>query len=264
MEFVIVTPSYNQKKFLQKTISSIADQKKVTVHHWVFDGGSNDGSKELLEKKGKNLFFVSEKDKGQSDALNKGVKKLFTWMKKEKKNPKEIIFAYLNSDDYYLPGALSYVADTFEKRHNVRWVIGDCVIVDENNKEIHQIIRWYKKFWRNFFSLTLLSILNPIPQPAVFFRASEITKIGLFNEKLRYAMDFQYWFRTLKKSGKPFITAQPLAAFRIHSLSKGGSQFEKQFAEQYAVTKMYIDNTLSLVLQRCHNLLITGIYSLIK
>lgn len=264
MEFVIVTPSYNQKKFLQKTISSITDQKKVKVHHWVFDGGSNDGSKELLEKKKKNIFFVSEKDKGQSDALNKGVKKLFAWMKKEKKNPKEVIFAYLNSDDYYLPGALSSVADIFEKMKDVLWVVGDCVIVDEKNREIQQPIRWYKKFWRNFLSLTLLSILNPIPQPAVFFRASEVVKIGLFNEKLKYTMDFQYWFRAFKKSGQPFKTSQPLAAFRIHSLSKGGSQFEKQFAEQFAVTKMYVDNTLLLVLQRCHNLLITGIYHLIK
>ncbi|MFZ5437846.1 MAG: glycosyltransferase family 2 protein [Patescibacteria group bacterium] len=262
MEFVIITPSFNQKKFLKQTLTSVK-QQSVKVNHWVFDGGSNDGSKELLTNQ-KDIYFESKPDKGQADAINKGIRKLETWLKENHKDPNQIIFAYLNSDDYYLSDALKKVQQVFEKNKNVKWLVGDCVIFNENNHEIQQPIRLYKQFWRWFISKPVLSILNPIPQPSVFIRASEVIKTGLFNASLHYVMDYEYWLRLLNKIGKPEIMTEPIAAFRIHKNSKGASQFKNQFAEQYSVVKKFTKNKLLLNLQKFHNAIIIHMYRLLK
>lgn len=262
MDFVIVTPSFNQKEFLSQTIDSIANQD-VNVHHWVFDGGSTDGSKELLKKQ-KNIFFESKKDKGQTDAINKGVKKLKEWLKENKKDPKEVIFAYLNSDDYYLPNSLKKIKTAFEENKNVGWVVGDCKIVNEKNEEIQKPIRLYKQFWRWFISKPVLGVLNPFPQPGVFIRASEILKIGFFTEDLYYVMDYEYWFKLFLKTGRPEVIFDAVAAFRIHQNSKGTGGFEDQFEEQYEITKKFIKNKIILNLQKFHNALIIHSYRLLK
>lgn len=264
MEFVIVTPSYNQVKFLKQTLKSVSNQKEVEVSHWIFDGGSSDGSEELLNKYSKNIYFESKKDKGQSHAINKGINKLRAWIKAEKKDPTQVIFAYLNSDDYYLPNALSMVQTSFQKNKNIKWLVGDCEIVNENGREIQKPIRVYKKIWRMLLSKSILGILNPIPQPSVFIRASEIMKIGFFNEDLEYVMDYEYWFRALTTSGKPGVISNTLAAFRIHQESKGGLRFKEQFEEQTSVAKRFVKNPLILKLQRLHNQLIIYSYKMVK
>ena len=263
MEFVIVTPSFNQKEFLGQTIEGVISQP-VKTHHWVFDGGSTDGSKELLEKYSNKIFFESKKDKGQADAINKGVKKLEQWLEDNKKDPKEVIFAYLNSDDYYLPNALQRVEQEFKNNDKVGWVVGDCRIVNENNEEIQKPIRLYKQFWRWFISKPVLGVLNPIPQPGVFVRSSEILKTGFFNESLTYVMDYEYWFKLFLRIGKPEVIFDAVAIFRIHQNSKGTGGFEEQFEEQYEITKKFIKNKYILALQRFHNALIIHSYKLIK
>lgn len=262
MEFVIITPSFNQEKFLAQTLASVAKQG-IKVHHWVFDGGSTDGSKELLKKQ-KDIYFESKPDKGQTDAINKGIKKLEKWLKDNHKDPREVIFAYLNSDDYYLPNALKKVEQVFTDNKQANWAVGDCVIVNEHNQEIQQPIRRYKQFWRWFISKPVLSILNPLPQPGVFVRASEILEIGLFSENLHYVMDYEYWFKLLNKAGKPEIIDEPIAAFRIHQTSKGTSGFEDQFEEQYQIAKKFVKNKLMLNLQLFHNAIIIHSYRLLK
>lgn len=259
--FFIVTPSFNQGHFIEQTITSILDQPNVNVELIVMDGGSTDSTLKVLKKyhKQSNFHWVSENDKGQSDALNKGIKAI------AKLNPKPTdIFAFLNSDDYYMPSSLSQVAKIFSQNSNATWLVGDAVIVNENGQEIQSLIRAYKKFWRLFLSANLLSILNPIPQPATFIRYSALIKTGLFNQKLRYTMDYEYWHRLFQTVGKPITTSTPLAAFRIHGQSKGGSQFEKQFAEELQVASQYTTNSALLFLHKLHNQLINGVYSLIK
>ncbi len=264
MDFFIVTPSFNQKKFLEQTIKSvIGQQTKGEVNYWVFDGGSTDGSKELLKKYDKQLNWQSKKDKGQTDAINKGVKELKNWLKKTGKDSKQVAFAYLNSDDYYLPNTFSLV-EKLLARTNAQWLVGDCVIVDERNQKIHQLVRFYKQWWRFWLSKSLLGVLNPIPQPGVFIRASEILKIGSFDERLHYTMDYDYWFKLFAKSGMPLRVSTALAAFRIHGLSKGGKEFMPQFKEQYQVAQRYIKNRAILGLQRLHTTITIIFYRLIK
>ncbi|MCA9373061.1 glycosyltransferase [Candidatus Woesebacteria bacterium] len=259
--FFIVTPSFNQAQFIEQTIVSILNQEECYVTLLVMDGGSSDSTRTILKKFGKepNFFWVSEKDEGQSDALNKGIKAI------KKHKPKSIdIFAYLNSDDYYLPHALVEVVRGFTQHPRANWLVADAIIVNEHGAEIQRPIRMYKRFWRKLLSAPVLSILNPIPQPATFIRYSALQKTGLFNQKLRYTMDYEYWHRLFQSVGRPLVISLPLAAFRIHEASKGGSQFKKQFTEELEVSQQFTNNSTLLSLHKLHNLLITGIYKIIK
>lgn len=285
--FLIVTPSYNQSQFIQQTIDSVLSQTKVSVEYVVMDGGSTDDTVSILKKYGKQLRWISEKDKGQTDAINKGmgVVKRFqipdssvirskdlhksqntirSTSSGEHHQP-QIFFAYINSDDYYLhPEVFSTVAQEFANHPDKQWVVGDAVIVDEKGKRIQSLIQFYKKLIRSIFPSWILFVLNPYPQPATFVRWSAVQDIGTFNEDLRYTMDYEYWLRLRKAFGEPIILHRELSAFRIHGLSKGGSQFDSQFAEELTVAKQFTRNPVALLLHRMHNWLILTVYSGIK
>jgi len=260
--FFIVTPSYNQDRYLIQTIISVLRQKgKFNVNYWVMDGGSTDASQKILKIFRKHLNFEAKKDKGQSNAINKGIKK---FLKEERIKNKEQIFTYLNSDDYYLPGVLQAVAQAFEAQPKKMWLVGDCQIVDSANQPIQLAIKLYKSFWRLLPHKFVLPILNPVPQPAVFIRLEAVQRLGLFNEKLNYVMDYDYWLRLLKAYGEPIKLNQSLAAFRIHGQSKGGSQFIKQFEEELEVAKKHFNSPLLLRLHLWHNKVITFVYQFLK
>jgi len=260
--FFIVTPSYNQDKYLVQTITSILRQRgKFNLNYWVMDGGSTDASKKILKIFGQHLSFEAKKDKGQSDAINKGIKKISN---NQFSIINENIFAYLNSDDYYLPGALQAVARAFKSHPEKKWLVGDCQIISSVNQQIQFAVKLYKYFWRLLPLKLVLPILNPIPQPAVFIRIEAVKQLGLFNEKLNFVMDYDYWLRLLKAYGEPIKLNQSLATFRIHPKSKGGTQFIKQFEEELLVAKKYFSSTLRLQLHFWHNKMITFIYKFLK
>lgn len=262
-KFHIVVPSFNQAEFIGQTLDSILSQDGVDVRVYVFDGGSTDGTVELLKTYGKKIFWVSEKDRGQTDAINKGVKLILSSDGVEADLERDF-FAYLNSDDYYLPGALGIVTGEFAGSPQKSWLVGDCLIVDENGVEIQHKIRAYKNFWRSFLSKSLLTVLNPIPQPAVFMRLQALKAAGEFDANLRYTMDYEYWTRLWRKFGEPINSDRELAGFRIHGSSKGSTSFEDQFAEQLIVAKKLSRNRVLLTLQILHNRLITSVYKLLK
>jgi len=259
--FFLITPSFNQAKFIQQTIDSVLNQKEISFKYVVMDGGSTDQTLKILKKyhDQPNFYFASKKDKGQSDAINKGIK----YLNKFKPKPTDI-FAYINSDDYYLPNSLPIVAKLFTQNPDKHWLVGDAKIINSLNREIQKPIRFYKKFWRLFLSKNLISFLNPVPQPATFIRYSALKETGLFNQNLRYTMDYEYWHRLLQTVGKPIVTSVPLATFRIHGRSKGGSQFGKQFSEELVVAQDFCKNTFIIKLHQIHNLFINLVYSVIK
>ncbi len=254
----IITPSFNQAKFIQQTIESVFDQKYLPLQYWVVDGKSSDGTIKILEKFGQNLQYVSQKDGGQTDALNHGLQLGKVSEKAEG------IFAYINSDDYYLPGAFEQVAAAFAAHPEKMWLVGDAMIVNENGGEIQKPIRWYKRNLRSCLSFFLLKILNPIPQPAVFIRSKALAEIGPFNQQLHYVMDYEYWLRLWQKYGSPIMVKDSLAAFRIHGQSKGTTAFTKQFAEELQVAQKFSQNWLALLLHRLHNQLILTSYRQMK
>ncbi len=249
----IITPSFNQAHFIKKTLDSILSQAYQHVEIIVMDGGSSDETVSILRSYGSKISFESKKDKGQTDAINKGLK-----------HASGDIIAYLNSDDYYLPNTLLTVAKLFSNNPHIHWIVGDAVIVDEQEKEIQPLIRLFKRMWRFLYQPWLLAILNPIPQPSVFLRREVIEQIGPFDENLRYTMDYEYWIRVQQKFGKPFFLKQPLSAFRIHGASKGTTAFDKQFTEELAVSTNYFPSSILQFLHRLHIGLIKLVYSGIK
>jgi glycosyltransferase involved in cell wall biosynthesis len=161
MKISIITPSYNQAEFIERTIQSIFSQNYPDIEYIVMDGGSTDGTVKILKKYSDQIIWKSEKDNGQSDAINKGLK-IATG---------EIV-AYLNSDDTYEPGTLKKVADFFQKNPEKKWVYGKCKIINKKDQEIRKWITAYKNLLLKNYSYSKLLSENfplpiiPFPKPA--------------------------------------------------------------------------------------------------
>lgn len=248
----IIVPSYNQGKFIGETIQSIVGQNYPNLECIVMDGGSTDETVDVLKSFGDRISWVSKKDNGQTDAINKGIAK-----------SKGEIIAYLNSDDVYLPNTLNTIAEYFMEHPQVEWLTGDYFIIDENGKKIQSYVQWYKTFLRQTPAISTLSVANYIIQPSTFWRRSLHKKIGYFDEGLLYCMDFDFWMRAIQRS-KPAILPNHFSLFRIHGGSKGGKQYEKQFKEEHVVMKRYIHNPVLRILHHIHAFGIVAIYKLIK
>ena len=173
------------------------------------------------------------------------------------------ILAFLNSDDQLLPGTLNKVNEFFLKNPESKWLSGDYYIISANGKKMHNFVRFYKKILRLFSSYTLLTLVNYIIQPSTFWRRSIRNEIGLFDEKLAFEMDYDYWLRIAKKYQISFIES-PLSLFRLHSASKSGYQFSKQFNEEIKVLKKYKVHPLAIFFHRMHNLIIMAIYQRVR
>lgn len=200
MKITVLTPSYNQGHFIEETIQSVLNQGYPDVEHIVLDGGSTDNTVEIL-KKYPAVRWISEKDEGQADALEKGLKMATG-----------DIIGWVNSDDYYEPGALKSIAEFFETS-KADWVIGNISLVSEHDKTITPI-----KSPRINKPL-LLSDPDRIRQPGTFFRTQALLKAGGFNKKYHYTMDLDLWFRMLKISD-PVMLDENIAYFRWHSGQK--------------------------------------------
>lgn len=223
----IITPSFNQGSFIKQTIDSILNQNYPNLEYIVMDGESRDGTVDILKSYGNRIIWKSEKDKGQSDAINKGIA-MATGE----------ILAYLNSDDLYTSNCLFKVNEFFLNNPGVRWAYGKCRIIDEHNREVRKLITAYKNFWMRRYSYNKLLSINFINQPATFWRREIMEEFGLFNKNEHLVMDYEYWLRIGQKYPAGFIRHY-LAEFRMYSQSKGFQLFKKQFHDELRVAKNY-------------------------
>jgi glycosyltransferase involved in cell wall biosynthesis len=226
----IITPSLNHARFLPRTLESVRSQSQAAagqfeLEHIIVDGGSTDGTVELLRACGPAVRWVSEPDRGQADALNKGLAMATG-----------DIVGWLNSDDVYQPGTLSAVAAVMSAEPATQWAYGRVRIIDEDDREIRRWITRYKDRRMRRFSYKKLLSENWISQMGVFWRRSAGAEVGPFRPELRYCMDYDYWLRLGARWPGRFI-GRYLAAFRWYRASKSGADFRGQFREELKVAQ---------------------------
>ena len=221
----IITPSYNQGQYLEETILSVINQQYPDVEHIIIDGGSNDSTKQVIEKYRSHLsYVVSEPDMGQSDAVNKGFAKATG----------EII-GWINSDDYYAQGALTTVSNAFADS-STQVVAGYSILFEEGGKELKASPTINSKHDLEYY----LRFPN-INQPSTFFRRDVIASVMPLNIHLHYLMDRELWLKYLLKYGikNVVVTDHVLTYFRMHKDSKSVSQDQK-FDSDYATMLYHI------------------------
>ncbi|MFZ3301981.1 MAG: glycosyltransferase, partial [Microgenomates group bacterium] len=169
----IVIPSYNKVKYIKKTLDSIIDQNYKNFEVIIQDGGSTDGSLEVIKKYVKKypslMSYVSKKDGGQLDAINTGIKKA-----------KGEIVTFINADDVYTKDAFESVAGHYMENPDALWFAGRGVVIDENDNEIAKPVTWYKSLLLGLNSYHLLLVTNYHMQPSVFLTKRAFKKYGLF------------------------------------------------------------------------------------
>ena len=209
----IVTPSYNQEPFLEQTIRSVLEQDHAPIEYFVMDGGSTDGSLEIIEKYAPRLAgWVSEPDRGQADAINKGLARA-----------RGEIVAWLNSDDYYLPGALTAAVRCFDQHPEAVLVYADMLAVDERGRTINRL--HYRQL-----GLEDLLCFNIIGQPAVFMRRSALEGAGGLDPTFHFLLDHQLWIR-LAQRGPMMHANETWAAARYHAAAKNRARAAEFGAE---------------------------------
>ena len=221
MRFSIIMPSFNQARFIERSLNSVINQEREGVELIVIDGGSRDGTRGILEKYSPHItLWRSESDEGQSDALNKG----FQAATSE-------VFGWLNSDDLYLPGALHHVAHIFATQPEVAVVYGDWLVLDEHDRILERCPALPPSRTR---LVTEGFFCNA---QSMFWRRSLHERVGEFDVGLHYTMDFDLFLRMISIAGPKafFRTPRPLGGFRIYPGQKTGSAAEKSANEHQRV-----------------------------
>ena len=200
----IVTPSFNQASYLEETICSVLEQDYPNIEYMIVDGGSTDGSAEIIEKYADKLaWWVSEADKGQTDAINKGFGRA-----------KGRILAWINSDDTYEPGAVSAAVKYLQEHPEVGMVYADCNFIDEDGHVIGKFGAAqtdYRHLRQGYVH---------IPQQTMFFRAELWHALGPLDPSFYFAMDYDLWVRIASRAKIKYLPGQVWANFRIHTSGK--------------------------------------------
>ncbi len=231
MKISIITPSLNQASYLEQTINSILIQGYKELEYIIVDGGSQDGSQAIIKKYEKHLkYWVSEKDRGQSDAINKGLRictgDIVTW---------------INSDDLLMPNVLSKVVNFFITHPNIDLIHGQAILFGAGKDKVIGIDQ------QNLDSKYLAGLA--FPQPASFFRRTALERVGHLNEKLHFGMDYDLCLRLFLHGNFKAIQLK-MAKYRIHPNSKTSShsaRFASDWAKIYSKLLRSLNHTDGLI-----------------
>ncbi|MFP4143863.1 MAG: glycosyltransferase family 2 protein [Phycisphaeraceae bacterium] len=226
----VITPSYNQAEFLEATLKSVLEQNYPNLQYGVVDGASTDGSREILEKYRPRIeaaggFVLSEPDRGQVDALNKGLRRATG-----------DVVCYINSDDTLLPGCLQTVGEHFAANPDCHWLLGDCQEIDPAGRVLQALTGAAPRDLAH-----ALIRVEPfmMPQPSVFWRRSLLDEHGLFDERFQYSFDFEMWCRFLVAGHRPERIDAALATYRMHPQSKTCAEQHRHLANKLIIEAEY-------------------------
>jgi len=245
----LVTPSYNQAPFIRRTIDSVLEQRgDFDLEYRVLDGGSNDGTVDILKSYGSQFTWDSVPDDGQIDAINKGLRSLTG-----------DVIGWLNSDDVLAPGALARVANAFACNPSVEWVHGRCDIIDEHDNVVRRWVSAYKHYRSRHHSFENLLTENYVAQMTTFWRRSVHDEVGYLDPNIQLAFDYEFFLR-LAERGDPIFIDEPQASFRTYPNSKSGSGFVAQMRETNELARRYRSNPWTRVRARFKKIGIINVY----
>ena len=214
----IVSPSFNQAPFLESTMESVFAQDHPNIEYIVVDGGSTDGSVEIIKKHASQLaWWTSERDRGQTDAINKGMA-----------HAKGTILAWLNSDDTYLPGAVTAAVRRFGESPEAGLIYGDANYIDDRGEVIGKFPAAqtdYRRLRRGYVH---------IPQQAAFFRGDLWRAVGPLDPSFYFAMDYDLWVRIAAKAELRYVP-ETWGNFRLHAGGKTIAADERCWPEMLRV-----------------------------
>ena len=213
-EISVITPSFNQGVFLERTIKSVLDQNYPNLQYLIIDGGSTDDSVNIIKKYESSLFYwVSERDRGQADAINKGLRRATgEWV------------AWQNSDDIYYPGVFHQIAKTAELHPEVDLIIGNLLLIDATDhplRDLHYVRPTYN---------SLVAEGMVLANQAAFWRRSLHDRIGYLDDQMDYSFDYE-WFLRVLKGRKAVHVNQTWGGFRVHEMAKTNNP-KRRFVEE--------------------------------
>ncbi|MGE0132676.1 MAG: glycosyltransferase family 2 protein [Blastocatellales bacterium] len=226
----VITPSYNQEKFIEQTIRSVLLQGYPNLEYIIIDGGSSDGSVEIIRKYEPWLaYWTSEPDRGQSHAINKGFERATGE-----------VLCWLNSDDYYLPNTLLAVGRKLAAGKGAHALTGHCLKIYQDGRPTAQLEGRYEdrrrllQFWKGY----------QMHQPATFWRREVFEKVGWLNEELHLIMDFDYWARISEHFDFMNID-RALVCCNYHAEAKTGDDYRQYHADLKKHASRYWGSKLS-------------------
>lgn len=220
LKLSIITPSFNQGRYLEETILSVLNQGYEPLEYIVIDGGSTDESVSIIRRyEDKLAYWVSEKDRGQVHAINKGLERATG-----------DILAFINSDDVYLPGAFNAVIDFFTDNPQSEWVCGDTLMFGEG----HETRMIHANVPRS--AAHCLSWAYRAPQPGHFWKRELVSG---FQERWNYDFDHDLYVRLLLAGHKCEYIPLPMAGYRLHEVSKTIAEGHRQLEEFDRIAEFY-------------------------
>ncbi len=225
----LVTPSYNQAEFLEQTIRSVLNQDYPHIEYLVIDGGSSDGSIEIIQRYADHLaFWVSEPDRGQAEAINKGLRRV-----------QGQIIGWLNSDDILLPGTVRLAVETFSRHPQIDVFYGHLERIDADGRLVPT-----PSLPKDRITFSKAGVIGEclVNQPGSFWRQEVMAKAGLLDESLHYNMDYEYWIRLALEGAVFHRVPDTVALFRLSEQSKTVGQSAHIALEQLSI----LEHTLKL------------------
>jgi glycosyltransferase involved in cell wall biosynthesis len=252
VQLTVITPCLNAAATLPAALESVRAQRVPGLEHIVVDGGSTDGTVDLL-RAAEGIRWISEPDRGLAHALNKGIAMA-----------SGDVIGELNADDVYEPGALAAVAAAFEERPDAMWLTGFCRIIDGSGREIRRGVTAYKNALLRRYSLSLYLTHNFISAPATFFRRAALDEAGGFDERYRISVDYDLQLRVARRHD-PLILDRYLAAFRMTEGTLSMSGFRTQFREHAEQARRHGEgHRAAVALNQLISVGIVGVYTAMR